>query len=119
MAESLLRAADQAGSFRVGSAGTDPGGDLAGVAEVLGERNATFCPASQALDMSMAPDLFIVVCEEGCAACPYLPRAARIVRWPLEDPGRLHGETRLNVLRALADRLESLVAQLVDNRLPA
>ena len=113
MAESLLRAVDSTGTLQVASAGTVPGADLADVAEVLAERGVSFTPAHRALDMSMAPDLLIVVCEEGCAACPYLPRAARIVRWPMEDPGTLHGEARLEALRAIADRLGELSVGLL------
>jgi protein-tyrosine-phosphatase len=113
MAESLLRAVDRAGTLQVASAGTLPGADFGDVAEVLAERGVSFTPAHRALDMSMAPDLLIVVCEEGCAACPYLPRAAHIVRWPLEDPGTLHGEARLEALRAIADRLDELSVGLL------
>jgi hypothetical protein len=91
MAAAILRRVDEAGTFEVSSAGSAPGGDLTGVTEVLAERGVSFVPASQPLDLSMAPDVLIVVCEEGCAACPYLPRAAQIVRWPFEDPAGLEG----------------------------
>lgn len=112
MAAAILRRVDAAGTFEVSSAGSWPGGDLTGVAEVLAERGAIFVPASQQLDLSMAPDILIVVCEEGCAACPYLPRAAQIVRWPLEDPTELPAERRAEALRAIAARLESLSTKL-------
>lgn len=112
MAAAMLRRADEAGAFEVSSAGSAPGGDLTGVAEVLAERGVSFVPGSQQLDLSMAPDIFIVVCEEGCAACPYLPRAARTLRWPLEDPTELPAERRADALRAIAARLESLFTKL-------
>lgn len=112
MAAAMLRRADEAGRYEVSSAGSWPGGDLTGVAEVLAERGAVFVPASQQLDLSMAPDILIVVCEEGCAACPYLPRAAQIVRWPFEDPTGLPEERRADALRAIAARLESLSTEL-------
>jgi len=112
MAAAILRRVDEAGTFEVSSAGSAPGGDLTGVTEVLAERGVSFVPASQPLDLSMAPDVLIVVCEEGCAACPYLPRAAQIVRWPFEDPAGLDGEQRADGLRAIAARLENLSAEL-------
>jgi protein-tyrosine-phosphatase len=108
MAAAMLRRADTAGRYAVSSAGSRPGGDLTGVAGILAERGVSFVPASVQLDLSMAPDVLIVVCEEGCDACPYLPRAARIVRWPLEDPNELPAERRADTLRAIADRLETL-----------
>ncbi len=113
MAASLLRAVSSDGALQVTSAGTMPGADLTGVAEVLAEHGASFTPSSRALEISMAPDLLIVVCEEGCAACPYLPLAARIVRWPMEDPGGLQGQARLNALRAIAGRLRELSVGLL------
>lgn len=113
MAEALLHAAlGGAGALRPDSAGTAPGGDLTGVAEVLAERGIGFTPAHRALDMSMAPDLLIVVCEEGCSACPYLPRAAQIVRWPLEDPATLQGPARAKALREIATGLEARIGTL-------
>ena len=118
MAAAILRRVDEAGTFEVSSAGSAPGGDLTGVTEVLAERGVSFVPASQPLDLSMAPDVLIVVCEEGCAACPYLPRAAQIVRWPFEDPAGLDGEQRADGLRAIAAQLENLSAELVKGRLP-
>lgn len=118
MAAAMLVRADTAGTFEVSSAGSALGGELTGVAEVLEEREVSFVPASQQLDLSMAPDLLIVVCEEGCAACPYLPRAARIIRWPFEDPAGFEGEQRADALRAIAAQLESLSAELVAGRLP-
>ena len=69
-------------------------------------------PASRQLELSMAPDLLIVVCEEGCAACPYLPQASRIVRWPFDEPTELSGDQRVDALRAIAGRLEELSTEL-------
>lgn len=113
MAEALLHAAlGGAGSLRPASAGTAPGGDLLGVAEVLAERGIDFAPAHRALDISMAPDLLIVVCEESCSACPYLPRAAQIVRWPFEDPAALQGPARAKALREIATGLEAGIRTL-------
>lgn len=117
LAAAVLRAADAARAFAVSSAGTAPGGDLTGVAEVLAERGVRFVPSSQQLELSMAPDLLIVVCEEGCAACPYLPRAVRIIRWPFEDPTELPTDQRADALRAIASRLEGLSADLLETRL--
>ncbi len=113
MAAALLRRIDAAGRYEVSSAGSRPGGDLTGVAEILAERGAIFVPASRQLDLSMAPDILIVVCEEGCAACPYLPRAAQVARWPLEDLTELPAERRPDALRAIAARLESLSTKLI------
>lgn len=116
LAAAVLRAADEGGALEVLSAGTEPGGDLTGVAEVLAERGEPFRPQSLRLDLSMAPDLLILVCEEGCAACPYLPRAARIVRWPFEDPTQLPADQRSDALRAMATRLHELAAELLEAR---
>lgn len=113
MAAAVLRSADEAGRFEVSSAGTTVGGDLTGVAEVLAERAVSFVPASRQLELPMAPDILIVVCEEGCAACPYLPSAARVVRWPFEDPNGLRTEERADALRAMAARLEARSAELL------
>jgi len=113
MAAAILGRAGEAGAFEVSSAGTTPGGDLTGVAEVLEERGLSFAPASQQLELSMAPDLLIVVCEEGCAACPYLPRAGRIVRWPFEDPAEYPTDQRGDTLRTIAASLESLCTKLI------
>jgi arsenate reductase (thioredoxin) len=112
MAAAILQRADGVGAFEVSSAGSAPGGNLTGVAEVLAERGVSIVPASQQLELSMAPDLLIVVCEEGCAACPYLPRAGRIIRWPFDDPAGLAGEERADALREIAGRLGSLSTEL-------
>lgn len=112
LAAALLRSADEAGAFEVSSGGTAPGGDLTGLAEVLEDRGLSFLPASRQLELSMAPDLLIVVCEEGCAACPYLPQAGRIVRWPFDDPTEVPGDQRVDALRAIAGRLEALSTEL-------
>jgi protein-tyrosine-phosphatase len=116
LAAAMLRAGDEGGALDVSSAGTEPGGDLTGVVEVLAERGVHFDPQSLRLDLSMAPDLLILVCEEGCAACPYLPGAGRIVRWPFEDPAQLPADQRAAALRAMAARLEELAAELLDTR---
>jgi protein-tyrosine-phosphatase len=55
MAAAVLRRVDVAGRYEVSSAGSRPGGDLSGVAEVLAERGVGFVPESQQLDLSMAP----------------------------------------------------------------
>ena len=117
LAAAVLQAADGVGSFEVSSAGSAPGGDLTGVAEVLAERGISFEPTFRQLDLSMAPDLMMVVCEEGCAACPYLPRAARIIRWPFEDPTVLSPAQRADALHANVARLQDLSAQLIVTRL--
>ncbi|HEX7172929.1 MAG TPA: hypothetical protein VF365_10015 [Candidatus Limnocylindria bacterium] len=116
MAESVFRAVVDAGAFDVASAGTAPDGDLAGVAEVLARRGVPFTPGRRALDMSMAPDLLVVVCEDGCAACPYLPRAKRVIRWPFEDPTSTAGQSRLEVLDGIAEALERRIAELTRTR---
>lgn len=113
MAASVLRALDRTGTLHVASAGTTPGGDLTGVGEVLAERGINFTPVSRALHMSMAPDLLVIVCEEGCAACPYLPRASRIVRWPFEDPTGFDQASRFRALREMAAELDSRVRGLL------
>ena len=108
LAAAVLRSADEAGAFEVSSAGAETGGDLTGLAEVLEERGLSFRPASQQLELSMAPDILIVVCEEDCAACPYLPRAGRIIRWPFEDPAEIPADQRTDTLRTIAARMQEL-----------
>ena len=114
MAEALLRFLDRRGELTVSSAGTEPAPDLAGVQEILGEMDVPFNPGRQALRVDMAPDLLVIVCEEGCDACPWLPWAARVERWPLDDPARLSGDARIEALRTVREQLGDRIQPLLD-----
>lgn len=114
MAEAMLRALDRRGEYHASSAGSDPVADLTGVSEVLTELGIDFRPARCALQLDMAPDLLVVVCEEGCAACPWLPRAARVERWPLDDPTGMTGDARRDALRAIRQRLTVRIRLLLE-----
>ncbi len=115
MAEALLRARAP-GLYDVASAGTEPGARLDQVAEVLAETNITdFRPTRRRLTsvLDPPPDLLIAVCEEGCAACPFVPGARRVQRWPFPDPAELPADQRAAALRRTRDELRELVEDLV------
>jgi protein-tyrosine-phosphatase len=113
MAEALFTSLAATRGFDVSSAGTAPAADLSGVADVLAEHGVSFTPAARTLDVTMTPDLLIVVCEEGCAACPYLPMAKRVIRWPFEDPTS-SDRSRDDVPRGIADELATRIAELLE-----
>ncbi|MBA2634480.1 MAG: hypothetical protein H0U86_16015 [Chloroflexi bacterium] len=122
MADALLRNAvmlipgvspDQ---YDIASAGTDPAGSLDGVADVLREIGVGFEPARRALVTALRPppDLLIVVCEEDCGSCPYVPGARHVVRWPQPDPDGVPADERIGVLRHIREDLGLRAAMLVN-----
>jgi arsenate reductase len=124
MAEALLRNAValvlgvSPDHYDIASAGTDPVGALDGVADVLREIGLDFEPSRQALVTALlpAPDLLIVVCEENCGSCPYVPGARRVERWPQPDPDRVPTHKRIGVLRHIREDLGVRAAMLVNLR---
>lgn len=126
MAEALFRNAAalvggaSADRYNVASAGSDPVGSLAGVAEVLREIGIReFFPTRRAVSSALRapPDLLVTVCEEDCGSCPYVPGARRVERWPQPDPDQVPADRRTDVLRHIRDDLGLRVAMLV-NRPP-
>ena len=121
MAEALMRNAVSSvrgpADYEVASAGTDPVGSLDGVADVLREIGiGDFVPSRCALEtvLEPRPDLLIILCEEGCGSCPYVPGARRSVRWPQPDPDRLPAAERVGTLRRIREDLGLRVATLVN-----
>lgn len=115
MAEVLLRQA-AGGRYEIGSAGTEPGGSMAGVEVILSEIGVDgFVPTRRAITSALhpPPDLFVTVCEEGCGSCPYVPGARHVARWPQPDPDLAPPDERAGVLRAIRDSLRLHVATLV------
>jgi len=98
------------------SAGTIPGGSLAGVGDVLAEVNVPYQPHQTPLTAAAmhTPELLIAVCEEGCDSCPYVPGAGAGRRWPFEDPAALSGAARVAALRAIRDGSLPRVLSLAD-----
>lgn len=116
MAEALLRAA-AGGRFDVLSAGTAATGSVEGVGQVLEEIGiGQFRAARRLLGdlVTPPPDLLVAVCEEGCDSCPYVPGAARVMRWPQPDPDLAPAADRLSVLRGIREDLQLRVAYLVN-----
>ena len=106
-----------ANQYDVASAGTDPVGSLDGVADVLGEIGIhDFQPARRALGTAVEPppDLLIILCEEDCGSCPYVPGARRSMRWPQPAPDKVPAEERIELLRQIREDLELRVAMLVN-----
>ena len=60
-------------------------------------------------------DWVITVCDEAAEACPTMPGTAQRLHWSLPDPSRTTGdrEHRLQVFRAVRDRLHQLIADFV------
>lgn len=102
--------------YDVASAGTDPAGSLDGVADVLGEIGVRFEPSRRAVVTALTPppDLLIVVCEEDCGSCPYVPGARQVVRWPQPDPDQVPADERIEALRHIREDLGLRVAMLVN-----
>lgn len=116
MAEALLRAA-AGGRLDVMSAGTAAAGSLEGVGQVLEEIGiGQFKPARRVIGdlVTLPPDLLVAVCEEGCDSCPYVPGAARVMRWPQPDPDHAPATDRLSVLRGIREDLQLRVTYLVN-----
>ena len=123
MAEAIFRRAVNlsrgagASRYHVASAGTDPVGSLDAVAEVLREIYIDdFMPTRRALETALdpPPDLLIILCEESCGSCPYVPGARRAARWPQPDPDRVPIEERAAVLRRIRGDLVLRVAALIN-----
>lgn len=102
--------------YDIASAGTDPAGSLDDVADVLREIGVWFEPARRALVTALRPppDLLIVVCEQDCGSCPYVPGARRVVRWPQPDPEAVPADERIGVLRHIREDLGLRAAMLVN-----
>lgn len=116
MAEAIMRDA-ASDRFDVDSAGTEPGGSLAGVADVLREVGIRrFSPAQRSIStvLDSPPDVLVVVCEEDCGACPYVPGARQVLRWPEPDPDKAPPEHRLTVLREIRSDLHTRVGMLAN-----
>jgi protein-tyrosine-phosphatase len=114
MAEAILRHS-AAHRYDIGSAGIEPAGSVTDVADVLREVGiGGFVPAQRplAMDRQPAPDLLVIVCEEGCGSCPYVPGARRVVRWPQPDPKDLTPRKRIRALRQIRDDLQARAASL-------
>jgi protein-tyrosine-phosphatase len=115
MAAALLRSA--AGDrFEVSSAGIESSGSLNQVAEALREVGVDFSADRRAIAdaLDRPPDLLVVVCEEGCGHCPYVPGARRVVRWPQPDPDASGVADRTTVLRRIRGDLQLRIAYLVN-----
>lgn len=115
MAAALLGAA--AGDrFDALSAGTEPGGSLDLVAEALEEVGIRdFRPEARAISLlGSPPDLLVVVCEEGCDRCPYVPGTRRVLRWPQPDPDTAPPGERMGVLRRIRGDIQLRITYLVN-----
>lgn len=116
MAEALLRSA-AADRYEIGSAGTEPTGSLEGVAGVLREVSLDeFVPTRRAIASVLhpPPDLLVIVCEEGCGSCPYVPGAGRVVRWPQPDPDLVPPGERIAMLRRIREDVQLRIAYLIN-----
>ncbi len=62
-------------------------------------------------------DYVITVCDGANEACPVFPGAKKRLHWSLEDPSRADGgeEERLEVFRAVRDRLEERIEKELVN----
>lgn len=117
MAEGMLRA--WAGDrFEVYSGGTEASGvrpeaitvmDELGV-DLRGHTSKTIQPF-----IGQAWDFLIPVCEEGCEACPYVPGAKTVLRWPFDDPSAATGTDpeRLAVFRRVRDEMAARIRQFI------
>lgn len=116
IAEALLRSA--AGDrFEIASAGTDATGLLDGVEDVLREVGiGGYLPSRRLLtsEWRRPPAVLVIVCEEECGSCPYVPGAKRVLRWPQPDPDRVPAEERLSILRRIRGDLQLRIAYLVN-----
>lgn len=114
MAATLLAAA--AGDrFEASSAGTKPGGSLDLVDEALEEVGIhDFRPESTAISQASSPDLLIVVCEEDCDRCPYVPGARRVLHWPQPDPDAAPPRERMALLRRIRENIQLRITYLVN-----
>jgi arsenate reductase len=60
-------------------------------------------------------DVLIPVCEEGMAACPWIPGARVTERWQFDDPSAVTGDeaARLDEFRRVRDEIAAAVRDLV------
>jgi arsenate reductase len=60
-------------------------------------------------------DLLIPVCEEGAAACPWIPGARATERWQFDDPSTVVGDAdeRLAAFRRIRDEIATAVRDLI------
>ena len=60
-------------------------------------------------------DALIPVCEEGCAACPWIPGAKRVLRWMFDDPSAVVGDeaARMAEFRRVRDEIAAAVRDLI------
>ena len=114
MGAALLRSAT-GDRFEVSSAGIESSGSLDQVAEVLREIGIEFSADRRTIAdvLDRPPDLLVLVCEEGCGYCPYVPGARRVVRWPQPDPDADEGADRTQVLRLIRGDLQARIADSV------
>jgi Protein-tyrosine-phosphatase len=118
MAEGMLRA--WAGDrFEVASAGTEATGvrpEAISVMRELGIDISAHQSKTVKRFVGQPWDWLIPVCEEACEACPYVPGAKAVLRWPFDDPAAAGGsaEERLAVFRRvrgeLAEQVRSFIA---------
>jgi arsenate reductase len=60
-------------------------------------------------------DLVIPVCEEGAAACPWLPGARATEKWQFDDPSQATGDAveRVAAFRSVRDEIAAAVRDLI------
>jgi arsenate reductase len=60
-------------------------------------------------------DLLIPVCEEGMAACPWIPGARATECWQFDDPSAVTGDeaARLDAFRRIRDEIAAAVRDLI------
>jgi arsenate reductase len=60
-------------------------------------------------------DLLIPVCEEGMAACPWIPGARATECWEFDDPSAMTGDeaARLDAFRRVRDEIAAAVRDLI------
>ena len=116
MAEALLRrlAGDRFDTF---SAGLHPRPVHPLVHTVMEERGIDVSKqTSKSIDLYMGKDAFdyvIIVCRESEADCPTLyPFALNVLRWPMNDPASVSGDTPDDALEAFRDTRDELEAKL-------
>lgn len=74
-----------------------------------------FRPEARSIsELVSPPDLLVVVCEEGCDRCPYVPGARRVLRWPQPDPDTAKPWERMGVLRRIREDIQLRLVYLVN-----
>jgi arsenate reductase len=101
------------------SAGTDPQGLNPRAIETMAEAGVDISgQTSDAIGSfeSDPPDVVIAVCDAAAEACPTLPGAPLVLRWPFPDPAGATGEEAAvravfaEVRDSIRERIESWVA---------